>query len=209
MAKKEKIAASGPKTKYGPILTVLFTIISLLWISPIFEDICRIPQLYKCNQQDWFLQSLRLFVIHHGRFSRTDRPVLLHVRVVHYPRPQQGDEGNLPAMPLLDDRSVPDGHVHTVQVREHAASVQPGRHRYCVSGIRSRPGHLYVHRICQEHSTRDRRGRNDRWLHTDPDIFPGRIPDHEADRYHGRDPGRDVDLERLPAPVAGPQCKQV
>ena len=36
MAKKEKIAASGPKTKYGTILTVLFTIISLLWISPIF-----------------------------------------------------------------------------------------------------------------------------------------------------------------------------
>ena len=36
MAKKEKIAASGPKTKYGTILTVLFTVISLLWISPIF-----------------------------------------------------------------------------------------------------------------------------------------------------------------------------
>ena len=36
-------------------------------------------------------------------------------------------------------------------------------------------------RFCKEHSAGDRRGSHDRWMYTDPDLFPGRIPDPETD----------------------------
>ena len=45
------------------------------------------------------------------------------------------------------------------------------------------------------HFVRDRGGRHDRWLYTDPDLLPGRIPNHETDGYHGCNLTGNVDLE--------------
>ena len=63
--------------------------------------------------------------------------------------------------------------------------MHPDRYYISISGIWSRACGIYVLWICKEHSVRDRGGRHDRWLYTDPDLLPGRIPNHETDGYHG------------------------
>ena len=98
-------------------------------------------------------------------------------------------------MSFLHDRAVPDGNVPVIQAGKHDAFEQPDRYYISISGIWSRACGIYVLWICKEHSVRDRGGRHDRWLYTNPDLLPGRIPNHETDGYHGCNLTGNVDLE--------------
>ena len=61
--------------------------------------------------------------------------------------------------------------------------------------IWSRSGGVYVLRLCKKYSNRDRRGGDDRWMYSDPDILSGGISNYETNGDHRCNFTGNVDLE--------------
>ena len=62
---------------------------------------------------------------------------------------------------------------------------------------------IYVLRFCKEYSCRDRGSSHDRLMYADPDIFPDRDADPEANSHYCGNLKCHVGMERLPASVSG------
>ena len=100
-------------------------------------------------------------------------------------------------MSVFHDRTIPDGNVHLVKTGKYDASEQPGRYHFSIPWIRCRTCGVYVLRLCKKYSDRDRRGGDDRWMYSDPDILSGGISNYETNGDHRCNFTGNVDLERL------------
>lgn len=87
-------------------------------------------------------------------------------------------------MSVFHDRTIPDGNVHLVKTGKYDASEQPGRYHFSIPWIRCRTCGVYVLRLCKKYSDRDRRGGDDRWMYSDPDILSGGISNYETNGDH-------------------------
>ena len=106
-------------------------------------------------------------------------------------------------MSVFHDRTIPDGNVHLVKTGKYDASEQPGRYHFSIPWIRCRTCGVYVLRLCKKYSDRDRRGGDDRWMYSDPDILSGGISNYETNGDHRCNFTGNVDLERLFTSLSG------
>lgn len=106
-------------------------------------------------------------------------------------------------MSVFHDRAIPDGNVHLVKTGKYDASEQPGRYHFSIPWIRCRTCGVYVLRLCKKYSDRDRRGGDDRWMYSDPDILSGGISNYETNGDHRCNFTGNVDLERLFTSLSG------
>ena len=86
---------------------------------------------------------------------------------------------------------------------KYDASEQPGRYHFSIPWIRCRTCGVYVLRLCKKYSDRDRRGGDDRWMYSDPDILSGGISNYETNGDHRCNFTGNVDLERLFTSLSG------
>ena len=84
----------------GIFATIFFTLISILFVSPI------LIRLY---------QSSRLDRIYYRSLCYRYPRMLFHVCMVHYPRTKQDYKINLPFMRIFHGNSFPDGYVHFIR----------------------------------------------------------------------------------------------
>ena len=78
------------------------------------EDGMRTFKLFKRYQEDEFLGKLRILRFYNRFLGITHNSVLLNVCMVHYQSTYQGNKAYISFMPVLNDRSVPDGNVYIV-----------------------------------------------------------------------------------------------
>ena len=74
-------------------------------------------------------------------------------------------------------------------------TLSPDRYYFSLPRIWSRSGGVYVLRLCKKYSNRDRRGGDDRWMYSDPDILSGGISNYETNGDHRCNFTGNVDLE--------------
>ena len=134
-----------PKDKkmWDNILTVIMSLLCLLWIYPIVlilqnslkiegtfttSTVFKLPTaetfaglsnyIYGVTKMG-FLSSLGYSLVITVSSVAPHPAVLLHDRLVPYPREQQAEQVHESAHRLLHGRPLPDGHVHPVQDRRH------------------------------------------------------------------------------------------
>ena len=132
-----------PKQKkmWDNILTVIMSVLCLLWIYPIVlillnslkkEGTFTTSTVFQLPTQETFaglgnyvygvtkmgfLSSLGYSLLITITSVVADPAVLLHDRLVPHPREQQAEQVHEPADRVLHGRALPDGHVHPVQDR--------------------------------------------------------------------------------------------
>lgn len=161
------------KAKHGWILTLFFSIVSVLYLYPIvmvvinsFKKKPRSVGTFPVPRDRMFVglenyvrglekqdfAGLWLDCAHYGVFCGADYSVLLHVCLVYQSGEDTGDKNHLYAVPFCHGCAFPDGNVYVVQNRQYAETRQSLGAGDDLSGLWSRAGGLYVYGICEVHS---------------------------------------------------------
>ena len=155
------------KAKHGGVLTVIFTILSVIWVCPILIVIMnsfkkkayinRKPFAFPAGKSfvgiENYLNGIKkinffqAFAVYYLILGSSDHRVYFHVRMVHHQSYQPYDKRHLLSVPVCNDRSVPDGNVYVIQICEYVTSWKSGRYHLDLSRIRSRAGGIYVLRF--------------------------------------------------------------
>ena len=114
----------------GIFATIFFTLISILFVSPILIVLMnsfkkkafislepfKLPnELFNQYLKIRLYQSSRLDRIYYRSLCYRYPRMLFHVCMVHYPRTKQDYKINLPFMRIFHGNSFPDGYVHFIR----------------------------------------------------------------------------------------------
>ena len=178
MAKQKKAqeVSAVRQAKHGWIITLLFAVLSILWISPIFmvllNSFKRKAYIFKHPFGISTVSITEGFEAFKDGMSRLFCSTLNYkngLRMTHF----WDCFGNslfitvgsvvliVYTLPFLYDCTIPDGNVYIIKICKYASFIKSTRYHHCISWLWSRTCCVYVYRICKEYLIRDRRGSYD------------------------------------------------
>ena len=157
------------KLKHGWLVTLIFSVISLLYLYPIilvvinsFKKKAYISRVPFDLPKDNMFVGLENYIrgIEQTKFFEAFSWSLF-ITMVYQPGEYMVDKTDLYALSVCHGGAVSDGNVHFVQDCKYAQTQYSMGADLHLSGVWCRAGGIYVYRIYEVHSTGDRRGGND------------------------------------------------
>lgn len=165
------------KVKHGTLLTVIFTLLSLLYLYPIIlVFINSFKKKVYISKAPFEIPTGKMYVglenytrgikqtadsgiwmefIYHNLICSSDYLMLLHVCMVYLPREDKIYKDLLHALPVCNDRAIPDGNVYIIQDRKYASYGKSVGTGCDLPWIWCRTFRLYVYRVHEIHSIGD------------------------------------------------------
>ena len=161
MAKQKKAqeVSAVRQAKHGWIITLLFAVLSILWISPIFMVL-----LNSFKRKAYIFKhpfGISTVSITEGFEAFKDGMSRLFCSTLNYKNGLRMTHFWVFSVSVFDDRSVPDGNVYIIKICKYASFIKSTRYHHCIPWLWSRTCCVYVYRICKEYLIRDRRGSYD------------------------------------------------
>ena len=180
MAKQKKAqeVSAVRQAKHGWIITLLFTVLSVLWISPILmvllNSFKRKAYIFKHPFGISTVSITEGFEAFKDGMSRLFSGTLNYkngLRMTHF-WDCFGNSlfitvGSVILIVLCCSMcawyivrvktkgTIPDGYVYIIKICKYASFIKPGRYHHSISGLWSRTCGVYVYRLCKEHFIRD------------------------------------------------------
>ena len=189
--KKQSEISTVRRAKHGGILTVIFAIVSFLWISPILivflNSFKRKAYIFThpfSPSANSLLEGWDKFVSGIGRamcgwlnYSNGIRKTNLWgcfgnslfitvgsvalIILCCSMTAYQSDKSDLCNVPVFYDRTFPDGNVYTVEICKYPALVESGWYYYCVPWFWSGTCGIYVYRFRKKYLAGNRGSSDD------------------------------------------------
>ena len=162
-----KTEALRRRERRQALLTVVFTIISVIYLMPVLLVLINSLKANAfVNTETFKLPTAESFVglknyvkgMTFGNFAfykvvfYADPAVHVHGGVVHLPGGEPGQQDRVLPVRILHGGALPDGHVHPGPDGGPGASEHPLDHPRDIPGLRRGPCRVYVHGLCQVHS---------------------------------------------------------